>query len=751
MKQLYLIFPFLLLSFVSIRAQDNNDEDRLEGRVIEKLSSGVEEALMAVNIYWVGGKELVTTNASGEFQIDRIASTNKLVISHVAFQNDTIEVDQSGFIMITMENEVQLDAIEVSSRSRSTSVSYLNPIKTLNIGEKELAKAACCNLSESFETSPSVDVSFTDAVTGTRQIQLLGLAGPYTQITRENIPDIRGLSALNGLGHSPGTWVESIQLNKGTGSVLNGYESIAGQINVELEKPEETEKFFVNLYGNIMGRGEANAHFSQKLSDKIFTGLMTHYSQNTKKNDQNEDGFADNPLKKDIILLNRWRYIGDKGMRAQLGIKYVNSTHFGGQMLYDGLDEENGVGLWGLDLNNRRLEAWSKTGWVNEEKPNQTIGLQMSALTHDQVSNFGAKKYNASQNMFYANLIYQGIIGNTNHMIKTGLSFLYDQYNEDFNFSDFDFDREEVVPGIYGEYTYTQEEKLGIVLGIRADYHNNFGFFATPRLHMRYAPKPETVIRLSAGRGQRTASIFAENIAFLASNRTWNIRGTNPDTPYGLEAEVAWNYGLTFTQEFKLDYREGMISLDFFRTDFQNQIVIDVDESPNEVNIYNLDGPSFSNSFQAQVDYELIKRLDLRIAYRWFDVQTQYDSGVLEKALIAKHRAFINFGYETRDGWAFDYTLNWQGPKRIPSTVNNPVEFQLDDYSPSFILMNAQVSKTWNEKFDLYLGSENILGYRQEDPILDAANPFGDNFDASLIWGPIFGRNIYAGFRYRIF
>jgi len=265
---LFLLFAILQFNFLQAQHEGEHEHDavHLEGRILEKQTDGSEVPLVGANVYWVNGDDIVGTDGSGEFHIDKVDFTNQLVISHVAFTNDTIAISQDGFLILVMESEVELGTIEVVSRKRSTSISYLSPIKTEVIGKKELAKAACCNLSESFETSPTVDVSFTDAVTGTRQIQLLGLAGPYTQITRENIPDVRGLSALYGLSHSPGTWVESIQLNKGTGSVVNGYESIAGQINVELEKPEESDKLFINLFGNIQGRGEANVHFTQKVS-----------------------------------------------------------------------------------------------------------------------------------------------------------------------------------------------------------------------------------------------------------------------------------------------------------------------------------------------------------------------------------------------------------------------------------------------------------------------------------------------------
>ncbi|MEM6348547.1 MAG: TonB-dependent receptor, partial [Bacteroidota bacterium] len=257
-------------------------------------------------------------------------------------------------------------------------------------------------------------------------------------------------------------------------------------------------------------------------------------------------------------------------------------------------------------------------------------------------------------------------------------------------------------------------------------------------------------LRLSAGRGQRTANIFAENSGLLASSRRVIIRGGDSDKPYGLDQEIAWNYGLNLTQLFTLDYREGSISFDFYRTDFVNQIVVDVDQSPRQVVFYNLDGKSYSNSFQAQLDYELIKRLDLRLAYRWFDVMTTYDGRLRQKPLISAHRAFVNLAYESRNYWKFDLTLNWQGKKRIPFTSRNPDSYRLSQIAPAFFLLNGQITKTWQEKFDVYLGVENLLNFTQENPILASDDPFGRNFDSSLIWGPIFGRNVYLGLRYSI-
>jgi outer membrane receptor for ferrienterochelin and colicin len=356
--------------------------------------------------------------------------------------------------------------------------------------------------------------------------------------------------------------------------------------------------------------------------------------------------------------------------------------------------------------------------------------------------------YNAKQQNFYANLIYQSIINNTQHKFRTGLSFLYDKYNEDFK--TINYKRTETVPGAFFEYTFTPNEKFSAIAGLRGDYNNLFGVFATPRLHLRYEPVKGTTIRLSAGRGQRTANIFAENTSVFVSSRQVNIITNNTGLAYGLNAEVAWNKGISVDQKFKLFQRDGLLSVDFFRNDFNNQVVVDMEDA-RTIKFYNLNGKSYSNSFQAELSIEPVKKLDIRLAYRYFDVKTTYSSKLMERPLIANNRAFANLAYAINN-WKFDYTISYNGKKRIPNTLSNPAAYQREQYSPGYILMNAQISKTVGKKhpMDFYIGGENLSNYFQKDVIVAANQPFGPYFDASLVWGPVTGSMFYAGWRYKI-
>ncbi len=720
----------------------------IEGHVRGYDEEGHLHALFGANVFWLHTLKGVVTDSEGHFEIPKIDGFDQLVVSYIGYESDTIQIKDAGQLSVILKDLEMLDGVEILYRQKSTEIDFLESKKVENIGGKELLKAACCNLSESFETSPSVDVSFTDAVTGTRQIQMLGLAGPNTQITRENMPDVRGLSAIYGLTYIPGTWIEGIQVVKGAGSVVNGYESIAGQINVNLQRPEHMDKLVLNAYVNEGGRLEGNANLRVDAGRDWSSAILLHGSNSSIKQDRNKDGFLDMPLSKQFVGLNRWELRTDDGLHFEAGIKGTYIDKIGGEVNFDRKTDEGTGNAWGMHLTMNRLEGWSKLGKVNPQKPWQSMGLQVSGAAHRQHSNFGLTNYEGSQNTFYTNLLFQSIISNTNHKVLTGLSLQYDDYKENLN-TDL-FDRREVVPGAFFEYTFNHLEKFTAVAGLRLDHHNLFGEFITPRLHLRYAMNDHTVLRVSGGRGQRTANILSENSGLMASARQFVIEGINPRLPYGLNPEVAWNYGVNFTHDFTIDYRDGFFSFDFYRTDFENQIVADLDRNTQQVSFYNLNGRSYSNSFQAQVDYELVKRLDLRLAYRWFDVQTTYSDLLRQKPLIAKDRFFINLAYESRKFWKMDYTLNWQGRKRIPDTNTNPEPYRLEEYSPAFLVMNAQVSKTWKEKLEVYVGAENLLDYTQKDPILASDDPFGPYFDSSMIWGPIFGRNIYAGLRYTL-
>ena len=646
-----------------------------------------------------------------------------------------------------------LKTVNVQANKKGLKKSLSGTANTTLVTSKELLKAACCNLAESFETNPTIDVNFSDALTGTKQIKMLGLTSPYIMITEENIPSVRGASQAYGLSFTPGTWVESIQITKGAGSVVNGYESISGQINTELIKPIKDIPFFLNAYGSTDSRLELNTHFNKKVSDYWSTSLFVHGNTRVAKNDMNDDGFLDNPLGKQINIANRWQYSNsESGWVSFLNLRYMNDKKQTGEIDFDPNRDRLTTNYWGSEINTERIDFTSKVGYVFEDMPYQSIGFQNAFSNHNQQSYFGLNQYNIKQQSYYSNLIFNSIISNTMHKFAVGLNFAYDKYSEFVNLVD--VSRIDNSAGVFFEYSYDDLDKFSFILGGRLDYHNRLGAFFTPRLHMKYNPWEKAVLRFSAGRGKRAANIFAENQNLFASSRTFSILDTNGKI-YGLNPEIAWNYGISFTQNFLLFGKSADVTLDLYRTDFQNQAVLDIMNSPQQVLFYNLKGKSFANSLQFDFNLEIIKHLNLRTAYKYYDISTDYLSGSFQRPLQAKHRFFGNLEYETHiiekgKQWKFDYTFNWLGKQQLPNTASNPSKDRLPEFSPSFAVMNAQITRTFSSNFEMYIGGENIGNYRQDKAILGADNPFGPNFDTSIIYAPVFGQMYYAGLRFKI-
>ena len=731
----------------------------------QQFSKGtvVDEAnlpLMGAEVYWNGTQIGVSTDDNGTFTLKRTESSNTLVISYIGYKTKTVKVTNSEALHIQLEPQSALEEVVVTQKRANTMKSHWQVANLHTMSSGELLKAACCNLSESFSTNPSIDVNFSDAVTGNKQIKMLGLTSPYILMAEENIPAMRGASQAYGLSFVPGTWIESIQITKGAGSVINGYESISGQINYEIEKPINARPFFLNLYTSEDSRYELNAHTKVKLSDKWATSLLAHGNVRQRKSDHNHDGFIDNPIGNQINLLNRWQYSNaEKGWVSFVNLNYMKDERQAGQIDYNPLTDKGTTNAWGSEVNSERFTLSNKTGYVFPDTPYKSIGLQNSFQSHRQDSYFGLNSYDIHQKSWYGNLIYNSIIGNTQHKFATGLSGTYDDYNEQLTTSALagDFSRIDRSVGAFFEYTYDNSSNFSFVAGIRADSHNNLGNFITPRFHLRYNPWKEATFRLSAGRGKRAANVIAENQQLLASSRQLHIIGGDGGKLYGLNPEIAWNYGASFLQAFKIWGKNAELSVDFYRTHFDNQVVVDLDHSPQQALFYNLDGKSFANSFQTEVSITPVKGLDFKAAYKYYDVQTQFTKGQLEKTLTPKHRWFANIAYETADTqennhsqWKFDVTFNWLGEQRLPTTATNPLAYRLSDYAPSFATLNAQITRVFSKTFEVYVGGENITNYKQANGILAADAPFGAYFDSTMQYAPAFGQMYYAGMRFKL-
>ena len=704
-----------------------------------------KQPLIGAIVRWESEKMGVVTNEKGYFEIaENAAHDHMLVVSYTGFNDKVVHVPHdSKDLIVVMEESVELNEVVVSKTRPGTIKSRIDVLNIEKVTTKELHRAACCNLAESFETNPSVDVSFSDAVTGAKQIQLLGLSGTYVQMLTENYPNFRGPASIYGLDYIPGPWMESIQVSKGAASVKNGYESLTGQMNVEYKKPREADKLSLNAFASDAGRYEGNADVAHILNDNLATGLFLHYSNESDDHDDNDDTFLDSPKKHQFNVMNRWD-ISSGNFESRVGVRYLQDYRTSGQNKHTLNSQSLNIGdPYEIFVNTNRVEFFTKSSLMLNHEKASNVALIFTGSYHDQQAKYNVNRYNVYESNIYGSLMYETEL-TREHRFSTGLSMNWDEFNQSMHLTNpiTKQPSRETTTGGYAQYTFNKNDKFVALAGIRLDYSTLHNFFVTPRLHVKYTPVEWVNMRASAGKGYRTVFVMPENSFYLASNRKIEIADN-------LKQEDAWNYGTSVAFHIPLAGQDLELSGEWYYTDFRNQVVTDV-EDPKAVKFYNLDGKSTSSSIQVQASYPIFKGFNLLAAYRWIDTKTTYGGVEMKKPLTSDYKGIVTATYETpMQKWQFDFTTQFNGGGRMPNP--DPVNPKWGKTFDSFIVMNAQITKNFRN-WSVYGGAENIGDFKQKNPIIgweDPTNPNSD-FDATMVWGPTMGRKFYVGLRYNI-
>ena len=641
---------------------------------------------------------------------------------------------QAQEVAVAEDTVQKLDDVTVVGRNRGV-IRMRGAENGVNIGREELFKAACCNLGESFTTNPSVDISTQDATTGAKQIKLLGLSGTYVQMLTENMPNFRGAAAPYALDYVPGPWMSGIQVSKGSASVKNGYESITGQIDVEYLKPEEDDGVTVNVYGNTMARFEANADASTMLNRHLSTEVLAHYQNSWDNHDGNGDSFLDQPNVEQYNLQNRWHYQRGRYI-FHGGAGLLREVRTGGQNHHTA--PHVSVPLYQIRTETDRYEGYMKHAFIIDPTHGTNIAFIGNVSMHEMDGLYGVKTYYINEKNAYGQLLFETDF-DEHHNLAAGLSVNHDYLSQSLANAGFEARREqETTPGAYAQYTFNMHGKLIAMAGLRADHSNVFGTFITPRFHLKLVPSSIVSLRLSAGKGYRTVHALAENAYLLASGRQLAI---DP-----LRQENAWNYGVSSAFYIPLFGNTLKLNAEYYHTRFGNQAVIDYDSDPNTIRIANLDGKSYSNTFQIDATYPIIDGLEVTAAYRINDVKTTYGGLLMEKPLTNRYKALVTASYKTPlELWQFDATLQLNGGGRMPTPHNG----LWDNRFRSYEQLSLQVTR-WFRHFSVYIGGENLTGVRQHQTIIDAANPWSTTFDPTMLWGPVHGALGYVGVRINV-
>ena len=789
MKKIILAVLFMVASWVGVYAH-------AWGTVLDDKG----EPLVGANVYWAGTTVGVATDLDGRFQLEPVKSTNLLVTSFMGFHNDTTAVTAHSELTIVLVSDLLLEEVDIVERKMAVLRSRISPLTTETLTGEALCMAACCNLSESFETSASVDVAYSDAATGAKQIRLLGLSGTYVQLLTENTPNIRGLAQSFGMEYIPGPWMEAIQVSKGTSSVLNGYEAIAGQINVEYLKPQKQDPIALNAMISTETHAEVNATGGWDLNDKVSTGILFHAQNMSLELDHNHDGFLDMPKNTNVNLLNRW-YVKTGDYTGQFLVRGLYDRRIGGQTQEASSLSPFASSPYKIDLNTWRVDGFMKNGYVFDTELGTSIGIITAASYHNQRNTYGPRHWNAAHTNAYLNAIFQTSFDDSatdlwddhSHMLSTGLSLNYDGYDEvlslpqGINQNTYLFDLWEVTPGIFAEYTYTYKDKVTLLVGIREDYSTRYGFFTTPRMNLRYAPFEWWTVRGSIGLGYRSPNAIADNAAYLASNRMYYAYDRVSDNGYGimdsiLAQERSMNTGVSTVFYIPMGKRELQLSGEYYYTKFLDGVIADMDRSLHGITLYNMhnvDGAQyFSHNWQVEANMEILRGWSMTAAFRYTDVkQTTFNTAANEfqlrdKPLQNKFKGIITTSYQTPlKTWQFDLTAQFNGEGRMPDG------FVIPEGSNQYTMHNGYIYHKWYPQllgqvtkffrtWSIYLGAENITNFTQDNPIkgerlevrgerLEAkgggfVDPYSANYDASMIWAPIHGWKLYLGFRWAL-
>lgn len=741
----------LLGAFIAI-----NISAQVEGKVVDEHG----EPMPGATVRWEGTNVGTTTDINGKFRLPKEGHLHEIVTSMIGYKNDTTCTHRVKPLIIRLkEIATHMHETEVLGRQQTSLKMWHSAEHSELISSAGLKHAACCNLGESFVSTAAVDVNYTDASTGAKQIKLLGLSGTYVQMLTENIPNFRTVAAPYGLGYVPGPWMQSIQVSKGITSVKQGYEAMTGQINIEYRKPQmpETDWINLNVYGNSKGRIEGNADATFKMKDPRWgTTLLVHYDKDLSTHDENKDGFQDMPKTEQVNVMNRWAFLSDT-YEFQIGARYLNENRHSGQL------NSNAENPYLIDVETNRVEAFMKNGYMWNNEHESSLALITSGTFHKQDNHFGQKHYDVEQSTAYASLIFENQ-WTQSHKLSVGLSMNYDGFNRNPNqYLDQYMDlgklpasRYEVTGGGYAQYTFSlfddhgHEGKLLIQPGIRMDYSNLWGTFVTPRLHMRWTPTEWMNLRASAGKGYRTSFTLDENNYLLSSSRRIVMQDE-------CQREEDWNLGASIMFKPMVCGQELNITAEYYYTDFQKQAVIDMDRDAHAVHIYQLDGESRSHVFQVEASYPFFRGFNATLAYRYTDSKTTYidaqgNKSLRERPLTSRFKALGSLQYKTpKNLFQFDATIALNGAGRMPDPYTKADgTLSWDREYNAFPQLNAQVTYNIRKNFSLYIGGENLTDFTQKNPIIAADQPWGNDFDPTMTWGPIDGWMLYAGLRFNL-
>ena len=680
----------------------------------------------------VKGQSIGTaSNADGFFEINDIkAGSYELVFSAIGFnklkKNISIQAGKNTLDIILEPSSYDIEQVVVTGTMKETFLST-SPVKVDVVTQKFLKKVATSNVMEVIENVNGVQKQINCGVCGTNDIHINGMEGPYTLVLINGMPVMSSLSTVYGFNGIPTSLIKQIEIIKGPSSTLYGTEAVAGVINILTKEPLDVST--IELESFITSHFEKNIDFAYAPKMKKVDVLLSgNYFKMDNFLDDNKDNFTDIPFSERLSLFNQWNFKRKSRKKFSLSAKYFQEDRSGGVKEWN----ENLRGndsIYGESIYTDRIELAASY----ELPMDEDVRIDASYNYHHQDSYYGNTKYEAFQNIYFANLIWNKSIGH-NHDFISGLSYRYQTFMDSTLAN---INERKFIPAFFVQDEITLNRKWTSLLGIRTDYHDEHRFIFSPRMNLKFKPKTYTTFRLNAGTGFRLVNLFTEDHAFLTGSREVLV-------VEDLKPEESYNINLNANHIFSLGRSTGTIDIDAFYTYFTNKITPDYDVNSNQIIYANLDGFSVSRglAFNIQQNFEI--PLSIKAGGTFLDVYSVYDNNIRENELFApSFTGVFSLSYNwDKINTSIDWIAKVTSPMSLPTF---PYPFERVEESPWFSQHHLQIKKVFSESLTAFIGVKNVFNYTQESPLVDWQNPFGDDFDTSYAYGPLQSRRFLFG------
>ncbi len=734
---------YILLLCLSLPAAWGNRQGTLRGQVVDAATG---EALPLARLRVLPEDIRAETDASGHFYLDTLVPhpDSRLVVQYMGFLSDTLAVQWDSFQTIKLQADKQLEEVVITGTMRAVSRKE-SPIPVEVYRSAYFKTNPTPSLLEATGMINGVRPQVNCNVCNTGDIHINGMEGPYTLVLIDGMPIVSALSTVYGLSGIPNSMVQQLEVVKGPAAALYGSEAMGGIINVITKSPQQAPRLSVELMGTSWQEFNADLGAKASLGKRVQTLLGIHSFWYNQPFDKNKDGFTDLALQKRVSVFNKWAMQRPHQRVATLGLRYVYEDRWGGQTDWDkrwrGTDS-----IYGEHVLTRRWELIGQYQLPAKEH----VMLQYSFNHHLQDSWYGTSPYAAQQTVAFAQLYWNRNI--QQHELLAGATYRYTYYDDNTPATVTargNNPQHTPLPGLFVQDEWTLNARNKLLAGYRFDYDRHHGGIHSPRLAYKWQPHRQHSLRASVGTGFRVVNIFTEDHAALTGARTVVIKEA-------LAPERSYNTNLNYAAQFVRGAQFINLDATLFYSYFTNKIIADYDTDPNIIYYGNLNGHSTSRGVSLNASWHSTLPLQVSTGITFMEVFRK-EGRQREQLLFAPQwSGNVMVGYTLPGHFRFDLTAQWNGPMRLPLQPND----YRPEYSPWFCLANLQVTKTWNERLELFGGIKNLLNFvpkevymRPWDPFdkyTDQNNPENFTFDTSYNYAPQQGIRGFLGIRYQL-